>query len=74
MTKRIDNIAAPFVKMLPRIICQHVAEQPQLALHGTLSSNRMCCTKCYKEGFLVKILETTEIKGKLVGTIKKGTK
>ncbi len=58
----------------PRIICQHVLEQPQLALYGEKKSNRVCCPKCHKKGFLVKILETEEINGKLVGTIKKGRK
>ena len=60
-----------------RIICQHVAEDPQVALHGDKKSNRVCCPACYEKGFLSEVswlLDLKTVKGKLVGNIKKGTK
>ena len=57
--------------MNDRIICQHVFGTPSEGLHGEKKSNRVCCPKCYKKGFLVKILRTWENNGKLIGEIKK---
>ncbi len=65
--------------MNPRIICQHVAEDPRMALHGDKKSNRVCCPACHRKGFLSKgflskIFTIVGKDGKLIGTIRKGKK
>jgi len=57
----------------PRIVCEHVANATpghMLEMHGEKKSNRMCCPKCYRQGFLAKELDITVKGGKQIGEIK----